>query len=111
MPNLLVVPIQGSEEKFSRLPLMYAPPIVKQTHHRKAIHIVRAGETEYGIARRYRVRVDDLKRWNRIDALQPGQRLVIQSSYRAPVRGRPVSKNVKGKPKQHADKNVIKPAS
>jgi len=100
VPNLLVVPIKGSEEKFSRLPLMYAPPIVKQTHSRKLIHIVRAGETEYGIARRYRVRVDDLKRWNRIDVLQPGQRLVIQSSRRAPVRKRPLAKDIKGKPRQ-----------
>jgi len=111
VPNLLVVPIKGSEEKFSRLPLMYAPPIVKQTPSRKLIHIVKAGETEYGIARRYRVDVDDLKRWNRIDGLQPGQRLVIQSSYRAPAKGRPVAKNVKGKPKQQVEKKVKKTAS
>jgi len=111
VPNLLVVPIKGSEEKFSRLPLMYAPPIVKQIPSRKLIHIVKAGETEYGIARRYRVGVDDLKRWNRIDGLQPGQRLVIQSSYRAPAKGRPVSKNIKGKPKQQVEKKVKQTAS
>ena len=55
--------------------------------------------------------VDDLKRWNRIDGLQPGQRLVIQSSYRAPAKGRPVSKNIKGKSKQQVEKKVKQTAS
>jgi membrane-bound lytic murein transglycosylase D len=112
VPGLLVVPIKGAEEKFSRLPLMYAPPIVKQTYRtRTQIHIVKAGETEYGIARRYQVRVDDLKRWNRYATLQPGQRLVIQSSYRKPAKGRPIARDAKGKPKQQADKKVKKTAS
>ena len=112
VPHLLVVPIPGAEEKFARLPLMYAPPIVKQTGRSKRIvHIVRAGETEYGIARRYRVRVDDLKAWNRYATLQPGQRLVIQSSYRRPARGRPVSRDARGKPKQQAEKKLKKSAS
>jgi membrane-bound lytic murein transglycosylase D len=110
VPNLLVVPIKGSEEKFSRLPLMYAPPIVKQTH-RKLIHIVKAGETEYAIARRYRVEVEDLKRWNRISTLQAGQRLMIQSAIRSPSKGRPLAKDVKGKPKQQVEKKVKKTAS
>jgi LysM repeat protein len=72
---------------------------------------VKAGETEYGIARRYGVRVDDLKRWNQYATLQPGQRLVIQSSYRKPSKGRPVARDAKGKPKQQADKKVKKTAS
>jgi len=110
VPNLLVVPIKGSAEKFSRLPLMYAPPIVRQTHH-NLIHIVQAGETEYGIARRYRVGIEDLRRWNRISTLQAGQRLVIQSAIRGPSRGRPLAKDVKGKPKQQADKKNKKTAS
>jgi membrane-bound lytic murein transglycosylase D len=109
VPSLLVVPIQGSEEKFSKLPIMYAPPIVRPSH-RTLVHIVKAGETEYGIARRYRVRVDDLKQWNRYGTLQPGQRLVIQSSARAP-KGRPLARDVKGKPKQEAKKKVKKTAS
>ena len=111
VPNLLVVPIKGGAEKFSRLPLMYAPPIVKQMPRRSLVHIVKAGETEYGIARRYRVAVEDLKRWNRISALQPGQRLVIQTAARSPARGRPLTKDLKGKPKQQAEKKVKKTAS
>jgi membrane-bound lytic murein transglycosylase D len=111
VPNLLVVPIKGSEEKFSRLPLMYAPPIVRQMPRRSLLHIVKAGETEYGIARRYRVGVEDLKRWNRISSLQPGQRLVIQSAVRGPVRKRPLANDVKGRLKQQAGKKVKKTAS
>jgi len=111
VPGLLVVPIQGREEKFSRLPIMYAPPIVKSSHHRALVHIVKAGETEYGIARRYRVRVDDLKRWNRYSTLQPGQRLVIQSSVRKTYKARPTARDVKGKPKQQAEKKLGKTAS
>jgi membrane-bound lytic murein transglycosylase D len=111
VPNLLVVPIPGAEEKFSRLPLMYAPPIVKSNRSRTVVHIVRAGETEYGIARRYGVRVEDLKRWNRYATLQAGQRIVIQSSYRKPSKPRPVARDAKGKPKQQAEKKIKKTAS
>jgi membrane-bound lytic murein transglycosylase D len=112
VPSMLVVPIPGAEEKFSRLPLMYAPPIVKRTYRsRTQIHIVKAGETEYGIARRYGVRVDDLKRWNRYATLQAGQRLMIQSTVRKPPKGRPVARDAKGKPKQQAEKKLKKTAS
>jgi membrane-bound lytic murein transglycosylase D len=112
VPALLVVPIPGAEEKFARLPLMYAPPVVKRAYHsRTQIHIVKAGETEYGIARRYRVRIEDLKRWNRYATLQAGQRLVIQSPYRKPAKGRPVARDAKGKPKQQAEKKLKKAAS
>jgi membrane-bound lytic murein transglycosylase D len=112
VPPMLVVPIPGAEEKFSRLPLMYAPPVVKRAYRsRTQVHIVKAGETEYGIARRYRVRVDDLKRWNSYATLQAGQRLVIQSTYRKPSKGRPVARDAKGKPKQQADKKIKKTAS
>ena len=112
VPSLLVVPIKGAEEKFSRLPIMYAPPIVKQTYRsRSQVHIVKAGETEYGIARRYGVRIDDLKRWNQYGTLQPGQRLVIQTSVRKPSKGRPVARDAKGKPKQQAEKKIKKTAS
>lgn len=111
VPGLLVVPIQGREEKFSKLPIMYAPPIVTRSSHRALVHIVKAGETEYGIARRYRVRVDDLRRWNHYSTLQPGQRLVIQSSIRRSYKGRPVARDVKGRPKQQAEKKVKKTAS
>ncbi len=105
VPNLLVVPMKGGAEKFSRLPLMYAPPIVKAMPRKRGgsqVHIVKAGETEYGIAKRYRVGVDDLKRWNRITTLQTGQRLVIQTSAPAPG---------KRKSKKQVDNKVNKTSS
>jgi len=74
VPNLLVVPIERGAETFSRLPIMYAPPMPSGGR----THVVRRGETAWGIARRYGVTVKDLKRWNRIGAhLMAGQRLVI----------------------------------
>jgi len=74
IPELLVVPIEGGAETFARLPIMYAPPVPRGGR----THIVRRGETAWGIARRYGVSVKDLQRWNRIGRhLMAGQRLVI----------------------------------
>ncbi|MFM9885874.1 MAG: transglycosylase SLT domain-containing protein [Burkholderiales bacterium] len=49
-------------------------------------HLVKAGETWQGIARRYRVRVQDLQSWNGGGTLIAGQSLTIQSSAAAPAR-------------------------
>ncbi len=74
MPELLVVPIEGGAESFARLPIMYAPPIPSGGR----THVVRRGETAWGIARRYGVSLKDLQRWNRIGKhLMAGQRLTI----------------------------------
>jgi membrane-bound lytic murein transglycosylase D len=74
VPTLLVVPIEDGAETFARLPIMYAPPIPRGGR----THVVRRGETAWGIARRYGVSVKDLQRWNRIGRhLMAGQRLVI----------------------------------
>ncbi|MDH4175464.1 MAG: transglycosylase SLT domain-containing protein [Betaproteobacteria bacterium] len=74
MPEVLVVPIEGGAESFARLPIMYAPPIPSGGR----THVVRRGETAWGIARRYGVSVKDLQRWNRIGKhLMAGQRLTI----------------------------------
>jgi membrane-bound lytic murein transglycosylase D len=46
----------------------------------KHVHVVKRGDTLWGIARRYGVSVRTLGRWNRMapgDTLRPGQRLVI----------------------------------
>ena len=74
LPELFVVPIEDGAETFARLPIMYAPPIPSGGR----THVVRRGETAWGIARRYGVSVKDLQRWNRIGRhLMAGQRLVI----------------------------------
>jgi peptidoglycan lytic transglycosylase D len=74
VPKLLVVPTEDGAEAFAALPIMYAPPVPSGGR----THVVRRGETEWGIARRYGVSIKDLRRWNHIGAhLMAGQRLVI----------------------------------
>ena len=53
-------------------------PTARAASHGQAQHIVRRGDTLYGIARRYRVALADLMHWNGLrtgSILQPGQRL------------------------------------
>lgn len=48
-------------------------------------HVVRSGETGVGIARQYRVSLDQLRRWNpdvNLDRLRIGQRLTVYTSTR-----------------------------
>ena len=103
-PALLVVPLNGATDT-GRLPIMYAPPIPVATP-RTVSHTVKPGETLGTIALRYRVSVDDLKRWNPIGRLTVGQTLRIQA--RAPAaKGRPVQKAGKGKPRSPIKKKKI----
>ena len=46
---------------------------------------VQAGDTLYSLARRFEVKVEDLKRWNHLkgNTLQPGQKLVVHLRARA----------------------------
>ena len=78
LPAVLVVPANGAHDT-GRLPIMYAPPI-PMPGPRTFVHTVRSGETLPGIASRYRVKVEDLRRWNKIGRLAVGQRLVVHSS-------------------------------
>ncbi|MGH8706862.1 MAG: transglycosylase SLT domain-containing protein [Burkholderiales bacterium] len=74
MPGLLVVPTEDGAEAFAALPIMYAPPFPSGGR----THVVRRGETAWGIARRYGVSLKDLQRWNRIGKhLMAGQRLTL----------------------------------
>jgi len=91
VPKLLVVPINGAaSSSMRRLPIMYAPPIPVTT--RRIFHTVRHGETLTSIAARYRVSIDDLKRWNPIGKLAPGQRLVLELRTAAKGKPRPKAK-------------------
>ncbi len=52
-----------------------------------ATHVVEHGDTLWGIARRYAVRISDLLLWNRLGArtvLQPGQKIQVSSSGGSP---------------------------
>jgi len=75
VPKLLVVPIKGGAETFARLPIMYAPPIPAGGR----IHVVRRGESAWSISQRYKMTLQELRRWNQIGkVLSIGQRLVIK---------------------------------
>jgi membrane-bound lytic murein transglycosylase D len=93
LPAVLVVPANGSRDA-GRLPIMYAPPI-PLAGPRSFVHTVKAGETLPAIASRYRVSVDDLRRWNKIGRLTVGQRLMVQTKGN-PTRSAS-GKTVKGK--------------
>lgn len=109
IPALLVVPMNGAAASGARLPIMYAPPIAAP-QPRTSTHRVKQGETLASIAARYRVSVEDLRRWNPIGRLQPGQVLKIQT--RATPTGTPKRAQATGKSKPKPTKRTVrKPAS
>ena len=81
----LLLPLKGSAAGAEPLPAVFRQPALPPARRGGAIHIVRRGETVYGIARRYHVSTDSLLRWNHVGVLTTGQRLVI---YRSPSRAR-----------------------
>ena len=105
VPPLLVVPSNGSVE-LGKMPIMYAPPI-PVAGPRRFTHTVRAGETLASIASRYRVRIDDIRRWNKVGRVTVGQRLTIRTSRAGSHRGKSVKKASKGTPRR-ASKPVKK---
>src|SRR6185436_13658432 len=101
VPAMMVVPTgpsAASARDLGRMPIMYAPPI-PVSGPRRFSHTVRTGETLPGIATRYRVSVEDLRRWNKVGRLAAGQKLTIQTKT-TPARSKPPGKAVKGKPKK-----------
>src|SRR6185503_19627093 len=80
VPETLVVPTEADAGTAgAKLPIMYAPPIAAQGAVRH-VHRVKPGDTLSGIARRYRVRLSDLKRWNPgARLLRLGQKIYIRS--------------------------------
>ena len=92
VPSLLVVPANGrTAVGMTKLPLMYAPPI--PITYRRIYHTVKPGETLASIAQRYRVSLEDMKRWNPKGALV-GQRVTME--VRAVAKAKPRGQ-VKGK--------------
>jgi membrane-bound lytic murein transglycosylase D len=73
----LLLPKKGAS--IQPLPAMYRPPPGAGIAVRKLSYKVKRGDTLYQIARRYRVSIDDLRRWNKIGRLLAGQRLVIEA--------------------------------
>jgi peptidoglycan lytic transglycosylase D len=77
VPQTLVVPTEADAAAVSaKLPIMYAPPIGEVRH----VHRVKSGDTMSGIAKRYHVRVSDLKRWNPgVGLLRINQKIYIRA--------------------------------
>jgi membrane-bound lytic murein transglycosylase D len=102
MPTMLVVPAPGGVPVANqgRMPIMYAPPIPMGGSPRTLSHTVKAGETLASIAGRYKVSMEDLRRWNKIGRLAPGQKLTIQTRAPAGAKGESSARAAKGKPRQ-----------
>ena len=84
----IMLPIKGADiGNLEPLPAAFFQPTPDAPRRggKKLVHVVKPGETLFGIARRYRVTVDDLKRWNHAlgAALSAGQRIFI---YRGPAK-------------------------
>ena len=86
VPRLLVVPTKDATVR--KLPIMYAPPIPVTT--RRIFHTVQPGETLASIAKKHRVSVEDLKRWNGVSKAVPGRKLALE--VRATPKAKPRAK-------------------
>ena len=73
----LLLPIKGSDAAAEPLPAVFRQPVQPARRGGGLLHIVRKGETLYGISRRYHVSTDSLRRWNHIGVLTTGQKLII----------------------------------
>ena len=88
----LLLPLKGSGVGAEPLPAVFQQPVLPPARRGGSIHIVRKGETLYGIARRYHVSTDSLLRWNHVGVLTTGQRLIV---YRGPARARKPAASIK----------------
>jgi membrane-bound lytic murein transglycosylase D len=79
-PGRTLVIWTRNNEKLSAInPANFVHPF-EQTTHRRIGYTVRNGDSLARISQRFRVSVDNLKRWNRLEGrkyLQPGQRLTL----------------------------------
>jgi membrane-bound lytic murein transglycosylase D len=80
----LLLPVKGSSAGAEPLPAVFRQPVIPPRRGGGSIHIVRKGETLYGIARRYHVSTDSLLRWNHVGVLTTGQRLIVYRTSSKP---------------------------
>jgi len=95
----ILVPLKGSSAANEPLPAVFRPPQMPEPRMQKVLYTVKKGDTLPSIAQRYRVSVDDIRRWNTIGRLAAGQKLAIQQPVsiktRATVRKGKATKAVK----------------
>ena len=98
----LLLPVKGSDAAAEPLPAVFRQP-VPPARRGGLLHIVRKGETLYGISKRYHVSTDSLRGWNHIGVLTTGQKLIIygrgSGGTRKPVQPVKISA---ARPKQNA---------
>jgi membrane-bound lytic murein transglycosylase D len=80
----LLLPLKGSSAGAEPLPAVFRQPVIPPRRGGGSIHIVRKGETLYGISRRYHVSTDSLLRWNHVGVLTTGQRLIVYRTSSKP---------------------------
>ena len=78
----LLLPVKGSDAAAEPLPVGYVAPIQfergTRTETRKIVHTVQRGDTLPSIASKYKVSIEDLRRWNAIGRLFAGQEIAIE---------------------------------
>ena len=96
----LLLPVKGSSAAVEPLPVGFSPPVPAgpekgtRTVTRKLVHTVQRGDTLPSIAQRYKVSVDDLRRWNKVGRLFAGEKLSIEQEAVVPVRASTKSRHV-----------------
>jgi len=73
----LLLPVKGSGAAAEPLPAVFHPPVLPAPRARKVIYVVKKGDTLQGIAQRFRVSTDNLRRWNHIGRLTTGEKLAV----------------------------------
>jgi len=72
----ILVPEKGSNAAKELLPALFRPPLGAGQSVR-TVYTVRKGDSFWAISRRFGVRIDDLKRWNSIDRLFAGDKIIV----------------------------------
>lgn len=86
----LLLPAKGSGALAEALPALFKPPATPAAKYqvRQVSYTVKKGDTLANIAQRYKVSVEDLRRWNNIGRLASGQTLSIRVTTTAPAGGK-----------------------
>ncbi len=72
-----VAPAEAPSTAATPIPTEPLPAVLKSPSPN--VHVVKPGETLYRISRRYRVRVETLRKWNKLpdDIIEVGQQLIV----------------------------------
>jgi len=77
---VIPMPAEGRGTAMGRALPQVRRPAPAPRPRKAGAHSLASGETLWGVANRYGISVDDLKRWNKIDdarSLRPGRMLVV----------------------------------